>query len=267
MLARAELLLVSAFFCGQFAALHAQDPRSLVQQAVNTELTASRDDHTHWLFFEISSEPGKSVRKWVAQARPATIQRVIERNGQALTEAQQRQETEAFMHDPRAQAKQRKSGEHDDQEAEELLHILPDAFIWTIQGEKGADTLLHFKPNPLFDPPNLEARVFAAMEGDMTVNTEQHRIVSLKGRLTRDVKILGGLIGYLQAGGTFDVERREIGEKLWQITETHVHIQGHILIFKTISEEEDDVKTHFKQLPSDISMQHAEAVLFEQAKP
>ena len=267
MLRKGELLLILALFLGRSATSHAQDPRQLVRQAVNTELAASRADHSHWLFFEIDTEPGKNVKKWVAQARPATVQRVIERNGQALTEAQQRQEMEAFMRDPRAQSKQRKSGEHDDEEAAELLHILPDAFVWTVQGEKGNDTLLHFKPNPQFAPPNLEARVFAAMEGDMTVNKEQYRIVSLKGKLTRDVKILGGLIGYLQAGGTFDVERREIGKRLWQITETHVHIHGHILIFKTISEEEDDVKTHFKQLPSDISMQHAEAVLFEQAKP
>jgi hypothetical protein len=53
---------------------------------------------------------------------------------------------------------------------------------------------------------------------------------------------------------------------VWQITETHTHIVGHILIFKTISEEEDNVKTNFKQLPSDISMRQAEAMLLSQAK-
>jgi hypothetical protein len=68
------------------------------------------------------------------------------------------------------------------------------------------------------------------------------------------VKILGGLLGELYAGGTFDVERRETGDGVWQITETHVHINGHALIFKTISEQEDDVKTHFKQLPPSITM-------------
>ena len=258
MLRKAELLLILALFCGQPAALHAQNPRPFVQQAVNTELAASSEDHSHWLFFEIASEPGKNVKRWVAQAHPATVERVVERNGQALTEAQQRQEMEAFMRDARAQSKQHRSGEHDDEEAAELLRILPDAFIWTVQGDKGADIFLHFKPNAQFDPPNLEARVFAAMEGDMTINKEQHRIVSLKGRLTRDVKILGGFIGYLQAGGTFDVERREIGEKLWQITETHVHIQGHAIFFHTISDQEDEVKSKFEELPANISFEDAE---------
>jgi hypothetical protein len=266
MLLRAEHLLISAFICGQLAALHAQNPKQIVQQAVQTELAADRDDHTHWLYYETDSEPRKSVKQWVAQAQAATLERVMERNGQALSEAQQREEMEAFMRDTRAQAKQHKSGQHDDEQATELLSILPDAFIWTRQGERGSDIVLHFKPNPQFDPPDMEARVFAAMEGDMVVHREQHRIVSLKGRLIHDVKILGGLVGYLQAGGTFDVERREIGKNLWQITETHVHILGHILIFKNISEEEDNVKTHFKQLPPDISLQQAQAELFNQGK-
>src|SRR5206468_8693461 len=106
-----------------------------------------------------------------------------------------------------------------------------------------------------------EARVFAAMEGDMLVDTSQHRIASLKGTLIKDVKIFGGWLGALEAGGTFDVERRQTGESVWQITETHVHIHGHALIFHTISEEEDDVKSKFKRLPAEITMQQAKSDL------
>ena len=42
----------------------------------------------------------------------------------------------------------------------------------------------------------------------MAVSESQHRIVSLKGRLTTDVKFGGGLFATLKSGGTFDVERR-----------------------------------------------------------
>jgi hypothetical protein len=266
MLLRAEHLILLAFLSGQVAPLHAQNPKQIAEQAVQTELAASHDDHTPWLYFETTSEPKKNVKKWVAEAQPSDVERVVERNGQLLSEAEQRQEMEAFMRDTRAQARQRKSGQHDDEQAAELLRILPDAFIWTIQDQKGGETVLHFKPNPQFDPPDLEARVFAAMEGDMIVDTEQHRIVSLKGRLIRDVKILGGLVGNLQAGGTFDVERREVGKNLWQITETHVHIKGHILLFKTISEDEDDVRTSFRQLPLNNSMEQAKGELLNVGK-
>jgi hypothetical protein len=75
------------------------------------------------------------------------------------------------------------------------------------------------------------------------------------------VKIAGGLLGNLNSGGTFDVERRETTKSIWQITESHIHIQGHALIFKTISEQEDDMKTDFTQLAGDTSLQQAEAKL------
>ena len=76
------------------------------------------------------------------------------------------------------------------------------------------------------------------------------------------MKIGFGLLGELQSGGTFDVERRELSPKVWQITETHVHIQGHALIFKTISENEDDVKSNFKPIPDSTSLQQAQNELF-----
>ncbi len=245
--------------------LAAQTPRDVVRQAVQTELDASRNDHSHWLYFEINRQPSKTVKRWVAQANSASIDRVVERNGQTVSESQQRQEMGAFINDSREQARQRKSGQHDDEQAAELLGILPDAFLWTSAGEKGSNMLFHFKPDPQFRPQDLEARVFAAMEGDMAIDREQHRIVSLKGRLIRDVKIGYGVLGLLKAGGTFDVERRELSPHIWQITETHVHIEGHALIFKTISEEEDDVKMHFEQIAAGTTLQQAQNELLHRS--
>ena len=97
----------------------------------------------------------------------------------------------------------------------------------------------------------------------MAIDREQHRIASLRGRLIKDVLIGFGLLGQLKAGGTFDVERRELTPQVWEITETHVHIQGHALIFKTISENEDDVKSHFKQIDQGTSLQQAKQELMQ----
>jgi len=168
---------------------------------------------------------------------------------------------DGYLNDLSERSKRRKSEQHDDAQATEMLKLLPEAFIWTNQGARGDMTLLHFRPDPQFHPPDLEARVFAAMEGDMAVDTRQLRIASLKGKLIHDVKIAGGLLGNLNAGGTFDVERRQTAKSIWQIAESHINIQGHALIFKTISEQEDDVKTNFTQLAGDTSLQQAEARL------
>jgi hypothetical protein len=104
------------------------------------------------------------------------------------------------------------------------------------------------------------------MEGDMVVETSQLRIASLKGRLIHDVKFGLGILGDLKEGGTFDVERREIGHSEWQITESHIHVQGHELLFKKISEQEDDVKSKFTPLPENIPFDAAEQKLMKQGQ-
>lgn len=258
--------LLGAILLGQVSAVcAAEDAVHFVQRAVDNELAKDQADHSKWIFFEGDQKPGHLVRQWVAETSNGNLLRVVQTDGHPLTGQQQAQRVDAFLANPSAQAKQRKSEAHDDREATEMLELLPRAFLWTREGEKGSDVLLHFKPNPDFRPPDLESKVFAAMEGEMRVNTQAMRIASIKGKLIQNVKIFGGIFGELDQGGTFDVERRETGsDGVWQITETHVHIQGHALIFKTISEEEDDVKWNFKPLPDSVTMQQAKKELMEE---
>jgi hypothetical protein len=251
-------------FLGWCGVAHGEDARQIVQQAVNTELAADRNDHSHWLYFEDDRKPENSVKQWVAETAKGDVHRVEEENGRKIPAPEQRKRMDRFVQDSGAQAKQKSSGQHDDRQATELLKLLPNAFVWTHTGNHDGNTVLHFKPNAKFHPPDREASVFAAMEGDMTVNDAEHRIASLKGHLIHDVKFGFGLLATLKAGGTFDVERRMVGKSVWQITETHVHIRGHALLFKSISEQEDDAKWNFHQLPDDISFQQAEDELLKQ---
>lgn len=254
-----------ALVAGMCAVAKAQNARDLVKLAVQTELAADAADHSRWVYYDVDRTPNSNVEQWVAETRWGDVHRVLENNGQKLSRAQQQSRMINFIRNPSAQEKQRKAGQHDDQQAAQMLSLLPRAFLWAKTGTQGNTTILHFKPDPNFHPPTWESRVFAAMEGDMAVDNTQHRIVSLKGRMIHDVKFFGGLLGSLQVGGSFNVERRETGKGEWQITETHVHIQGHALLFKNISEEEDEIKSKFKHLPNDVSLWNAEKELLAQA--
>jgi len=257
-------LIAPAVLLGMCVAAQGQDARQLVEQAVRTELAADAADHSCWIYYDVDRKPDSSVKQWVAETHSGTLDRVLDKNGQRVAKAEARSQMESFARDTAARAKQRTSGEHDDKQAAEMLKTLPQAFLWSETGTEDGDVVLHFKPNPQFHPPTYQSRVFAAMEGDMKVDRSQHRIVSLKGRMIHDVRFFGGLLGYLKAGGSFDVERRETGQGEWQITETHVHIQGHALLFKNISEEEDEEKSKFKPLPENISLAEAERELLAQ---
>jgi hypothetical protein len=99
------------------------------------------------------------------------------------------------------------------------------------------------------------------MAGTMVVDTKQKRIKQLKGALTRDVNFGYGLLGKLQKGGTFEIERQQIAPGVWSITATHVHIQGHALIFKSIGEQQDEVTSHYHPTPPSLTLPGAAKML------
>ena len=259
------LILGAALVFGQSFPATAQDAKQLVRSAVATEIAADRDDHSRWLYYDVDRKPNDTVRQWVAQTGSGDLHRVLAQKGSSLTPSAQRSAMDDFIHDPDAQVRQRKSGEHDDRQSEDMLRLLPDAFLWSIASRQGNMIHLHFTPDPNFKPPSWETRVFAAMEGDMEVESAHHRIASLRGRLVHDVRFCGGLCGHLSAGGTFDVERRPTGPKVWQIVETHVHIHGSALFFKNISQEEDDQRSSFLPLPGNLSLAQAESELLKES--
>lgn len=238
-------------------AVHAQDVQSLVRRAVQVQIHADDTDHSCWVFHEVDRKPGDSVVQWVAQTHAGDVTRVVKKNGQPVSKADQRQHVESFVHDASAQAQQRKDDSKDDQQARSMLELLPVAFDWKMVKRDRNTTTLAFSPKASFNPPTREARVFSAMQGFLVLQNNGDRIIEFKGHLIHDVDFGLGLLGKLNQGGTFRIERRDVGDGLWDITESHIHIQGHALIFKSISEEEDDVKTSYKREPDSVTLQQA----------
>lgn len=240
------------------SSLHAQDTNQIVQTAVNTELAASRNDHSLWRYRD--EERLEDKVSIVVQTAQGSVKRLIEKNGAPLTSAEERAEDariQSFIHDPEKLAKQKKDGASDDKSAAQLLNMLPTAFLWKIANENGDAVTLTFSPNPDFNPPDMQSRVLSSMAGELVVDKKQHRIKTMSGKLTRDVTFGWGLLGRLKQGGTFRVERRELKPELWQITETHVHIVGKALLFKSIGQQQDEVQTDFTQVPANTTLEEA----------
>ena len=256
-------LIVCAAAAGPMASMAAQplDAKQLVQEAVRTQLAADRDDRSHWRYIRTNDGKDKSV---VVETETGAIGKRIEVDGRPASAAIQAEDDagiQKFIHDPGMQEKQRKNGEHDDKSATELLNLMPEAFLWKVDSETADTITLSYRPNPGFSPPDMEARVMGSMTGTMTVTKGGHRIHSFKGRLENDVTIGFGLLARIKTGSNFDIERRDVGGGVWQITETHVHIGGHALFFKTIGTQEDEVKSDFTPVPAGTTLEQAVGLL------
>jgi hypothetical protein len=141
---------------------HAQTPQQIIQQAVDAERTADQNDHTNWIFLEESDKPKEHILQWVAATQQGDVERVLEKDERQLPEADQRELIQKYLHDTRAQKKQIDENNHDNKQIDDLLKLLPAAFIWTQTGASKTTTSLHFDPAPNFHPPTREARVFSS---------------------------------------------------------------------------------------------------------
>jgi Tfp pilus assembly protein PilN len=236
------------------ASLRAQNPdaKALVTEAERVELQADHVDHSAYVYLDHDVTPDQDTLSLLVETPQGSLKRKLEDHGHPLTREQRQQDDqriETFLADPAAQQRAKRDSAHDDDQAEQMLKLLPTAFLWTFVKQEGDLATLAFRPDPNFEPRTLEARVLSAMGGQVVVDRSQNRIYAIRGSLLADVKFGFGILGRLQQGGTFEVERREIAPHHWQMVSSRVHITGHALLFKTIGQQEDDTHTDFKPSP------------------
>jgi hypothetical protein len=240
-----------------FSSLHAQSPQQIIQQVVDVERKADQNDHSNWIYLEESDKPKEHVVQWVAATQRGNVERVLEKDEQQMPPAMQREKIEKFLHDTRAQNKQVEEANHDNRQIDDLLKLLPEAFIWTETGSTANTTSLHFDPAPGFHPPTREARVFSSMTGDLVVDNQQHRICKIKGHLIHDVTFGGGLLGRLKEKSSFALDQQQVGPFYWELSQIHVHLEGNALLFKSVSLQQDDKRSKFQPEAGDVTLAQA----------
>jgi hypothetical protein len=260
---RARLVAVGLFALS-FSTLRAQSPQQIIQQVVDVERKADQNDHSNWIYLEESDKPKEHVVQWVAATQRGDVERILEKDDQQLPEVRQRDRIEKFLHDTRAQNKQVEEANHDNRQIDDLLKLLPAAFVWTQTGSTATTTSLHFDPAPNFHPPTREARVFSSMTGDLVVDNQQHRICKIKGHLIHDVTFGGGILGRLKEKSSFALDQQRVGPSYWELSQIHVHLEGNALLFKSVSLQQDDKRSKFQPEPADVSLEQAAILVMNQ---
>lgn len=243
-----------------------QSANDIVRKVVGNELWYSDHDHTRWMYEDDYKSPAKNLVKLIIQTPQGNLSEIIQSYGHTPSQPVHQADLARInrtVSDPSYRAQQRRNEQHDDQQATNLLKMLPDAFIWHIDSRENGKIRLSYHPNPSFSPPSMASRVLAAMSGTMVVNEQQMRLEDLFGRLDKPVEFGWGLLGHLNAGGTFQVIRSEVAPSEWQITGTHVHISGHALFFKNIGDQEDEVTRNYHHVPDGVDLEKAQQMLLD----
>jgi hypothetical protein len=238
----------------------------LVHDILQNELHAQAEDHSLWCYRKLTDKDGKQQLFAACQTKMLEIDRLMAVNGKPLSEQQWNQENQRIeqLLNNRSQLKKEKQQQREDAEqATHMLKMLPDAFLFQQERSEPNRITLRFTPNPAFRASGASEMVFHHMEGTLTLDVKQKRLVEISGRLNSDVKFAGGLLGHLDKGGTFYVKQQEVGPGCWEMTRMDVQMSGKALFFKTISVRSREIDTDFHAVPAAASIQQVAALTNE----
>ena len=255
-------ILISFLFLFPLAMMAQNNPRALVLRMVQNEL-ASQKQPRYWMYLDRDSKPEKTEVDRVIQLPQCWVSWPVSINGHTPSDEARdhaREQMEELIDDPDARKKNRDQIDSDSRKSAAMLKMLPDAFLFFRDGRVGKFIRLKFRPNPNYDPPSSEAKVFHSMEGILLIDAKQTRLAQLSWRLISDVDFGFGILGRIEKGGTFEVVQSEVAPRDWEVSLLDVHISGRALFFHTIGEQQHEVRSQFKPVPPDLTVAEAASI-------
>jgi hypothetical protein len=240
-------------------ALPSQMAKELIRDACYNELqhrerktlwsyTAERHNHDHVFREQVIETVDGPVRHLLSvDGHPPT-------SGQMKEEDDQHQELLKNLSGRRAIRKQR---DDDEKTMDELLRIIPDAFVFEDQGKEGESERIAFHPNPGFKPKTYEQRVLHALDGTVFIDLHEKRIARLSGSLETRVKFGYGLIGHVAQGGTTEITRVNLSPGVWKTSAEKIDIDGRLVMLKTINKHQEESRTGFEPVPLGTTLAQA----------
>jgi hypothetical protein len=236
-------------------------PASIAAMAAN-ELNA-REHPVRYTYISDERSDRTGMHLWrerVVELGNSQVRRLIAVDGRPLSPAENEAETARLRNvlaHPDAYWRESRSHKDDEKHLTSLLNLLPRAFIVTPDGTEEGCTRYRFEPNPAFQPATLEERVGAAMEGTVSVREPADRLCVLEARLQHRVTFGYGLIGRIDSGGSFRLERVPVFGTEWKSNRIVVHLGGKILMVKTLAKDQETVREQIRPLPKNLTLEQA----------
>ena len=181
-------------------------------------------------------------------------------DGHPPTAAESKEEDDRnheLLKNPSGRRAIQKQRDDDNRKMEELLRIIPEAFVFEDQGQEGESEKIAFHPNPGFKPKTYEQLILHALDGMVLVDLHDKRIVRLSGSLGSRVEFGHGLIGHVEQGGTTEIRRVRLSAGIWKISAEKIDMEGRLVILKTISKHQDESRIGFEPVTANTTFAQA----------
>lgn len=241
----------------------ASDPAALVRRASQNELKSGNGNHPYRYQLH-KVDDSKITTKEIVETKDGDVARLVSFNDKPLDADAQKAEIDRLNNlaiHPELQAHRHKKEQEDSDRANEMLRLLPDAFLYKyidmVDGPNGQCYRLSFQPNPNFNPPDREAEVYHGMAGELWIDKAQERMVKFDAHLIADVDFGWGILGRLYKGGSIHVEQADVGDHHWETTHMKLSLTGKALMIKPLSFQTTEDASHFEPVPPEMGYQNA----------
>jgi hypothetical protein len=239
------------------------DATALVRRAVQHRLDAEKT-HRPMQYLLRRVDERRDTTKLIIETKDGDVARIVAINGKPVTDDVDRYELarlDNLAQHPELQEHRRKEEQKDAERPNHLLSLLPEAYLYKIEGivpcSAGQCYRVTFTPNPNFVPPDMESQILRGTAGEVLIDQAQERLNSLNARFISDVDFGFGIIGKLNKGSTVYLEQNDIGGHDWELTGLKLHVTGKALMFKSLSFQVTEETSHFSVVPANLSYREA----------
>ena len=209
------------------------------------------------------STPRLTSTKDIIETKDGDVARLLSVNDTPLAPADDQQELArlaTLAANPSLQKHRKDNEEGDAGIVLKLLRMLPNAFLYqyagTVNGLSGPVHRFTFRPNPRFDPPDIETQALTAMSGELRVDAAQERVIRLEGHLQQDTSYGWGILGKLNKGGWVVLEQEDVGDKQWRIVNVQLEMTLRVL-FKTKIINTTEQMSRYAPVPAGMDYRQA----------
>jgi hypothetical protein len=237
--------------------------QALVDRALSNELSAA-EDAGHPMRYQLrKTSPRLTATKEILETKDGDVARLIALDDKPLSPAAESNEEarlNALLGDPGKQRRRKQAEDEDAGRALKVLRALPSAFVYQYagsgEGPTGKVEKFTFRPNPRFEPLDLETEVLPAMTGEIWIDPMHLRVARLEGHLQHDVDFGWGILGRLNKGGWIAIEQADVGGGQWRTVRFQMQMSGRV-VFKNRVFDTTELQTNYAPLPVGMSYRKA----------
>lgn len=229
--------------------------QALLDRALANELNAAQDA-SHPMRYQLrKSSPRLTTTKEIFETEEGDVARLMAINDKPLSpaaEANEEARLKALHGDPGKQRRRKQAEDDDAGRVLKVLRALPSAFLYQDagpgEGPTGKVEKFTFRPNPKFEPLDLETEALPAMTGEIWIDPVHVRVARLEAHLQQDVNFGWGILGRLNKGGWIVIEQADVGGGQWRTVRFEMRMSGRV-VFKNRVFDTTEVQSDYAPLP------------------